>query len=71
MGRKNATKVIKLTDEGLRRELSALEVAHGMTNEQFLERYNSGELGDDLTFIHWAGLLSIAAKVGLSTSISA
>jgi hypothetical protein len=62
------TKVVRLTDEELTRQLSELEAAHGMTSEQFLVRYNSGELGDDLHFIRWSGLLRMAATAGLSLS---
>lgn len=56
---------IRLTDERLALELGVLEARFGMTNEEFLQRFNSGELGDDLEFIGWAGLLQIAAKTGL------
>ena len=66
MKRKYEMRVIQLTDEELRREIRELESRFEMTSEQFLLRYNSGELGDDEPFIEWAGLLSIAAKAGVS-----
>jgi hypothetical protein len=71
MGRKYETKVIKLTDDELRRQLAALERTHRMTSEQFLERYNAGELEfiDELRgYTRWAALLDIAAKAGVSVS---
>ena len=50
-------KVTKLTDEEFARRLGELEERYQMSSEEFLRRYSSGELGDDLEFIHWAGLL--------------
>lgn len=62
MARKYKTNVAPLTDQELARQISELEAAHGMTANQFLERYNSGELGDELEFIHWFGLMRMAAR---------
>jgi hypothetical protein len=39
----------------MERELSRLEDEHGMTSEEFANRYQSGELGDDFHFIIWSG----------------
>jgi hypothetical protein len=39
----------------MERELSRLEDEHGMTSEEFSNRYQSGELGDDFHFINWSG----------------
>ncbi|MHB8577634.1 MAG: hypothetical protein ACYDCQ_20160 [Dehalococcoidia bacterium] len=52
----------QLTDEVLSQELTYLEHEYSMTSEEFLLRFNRGELGDDLAFIRWAGLLNFAAK---------
>jgi hypothetical protein len=55
----------ELTDEELRRQITALEQKHGMTSAEFLLRYNTGQLGDDAQFIRWAGLLWVASEAGL------
>lgn len=52
----------QLTDEVIAAELQALEHAHGMTSDQFLPRFNRGELGDDEWCMYWAALLGIASK---------
>lgn len=39
----------------MERELSHLEDELGMTSEEFANRYQSGQLGDDFHFIIWAG----------------
>ena len=36
-------------------ELSEYERQYGMTSFEFIERYQRGELGDDLDMIDWAG----------------
>lgn len=66
MGRRYELQFVKLTDQELDRQLSEFEATYKMTSQQFLERYNSGELGDDLQFIRWSGLLRTAAKLRMS-----
>lgn len=53
---------IRLTDERLAQELAILEKRFKMTSAEFLLRFNSGELGDDLELIRWASLLSLQAR---------
>jgi hypothetical protein len=71
VAKKIPTRIVNLTDEELTRQLVELETRHGMTSTEFLTRYNSGELGDDLEFIHWSGLLRMAAKTGFQLPASA
>jgi hypothetical protein len=42
------------------RQCSLFEQEHEMTSDQFLERFESGELGDDVEYFDW-----YAAKRGL------
>ena len=53
------TRAVRLTDEELRRGLAELEAYHEMTSAEFLGRYTAGELGDDLAYIRWSGLLRV------------
>jgi hypothetical protein len=62
MPQKYRIKRVLLTEEELHRRLADLEQRHGMTSDEFLVRYNRGELGDDLEFIRWSGLLRTASK---------
>ncbi len=64
MSAKHRIKRVLLTDEERRRQLAGLERRHCMTSDEFLVRYNRGELGDDLEFIRWSGLLRTASKAG-------
>jgi len=64
-------KVHTLTDDDIRERLLAFEKQFGMTSDEFLRRYNSGELGDNPEFIDWSGLLYIAARVGVTVSTPA
>ena len=36
------------------RDLTQLEIRHGMNSQQFFVRFEAGELGDDIDFIRWA-----------------
>jgi hypothetical protein len=36
-------------------ELHDLELKYGMTSAVFFEKYQRGEMGDAMPFIHWAG----------------
>jgi hypothetical protein len=68
MGLKFELRIEELTDERILAELSALQEKHGVTNDQFLDRYHRGELGCCIDFIDWAGLLSVATEAGLYCS---
>jgi hypothetical protein len=50
---------IRKTEESLRK----LEDIHAMPSEQFYAKYSSGELGDSLDFIKWAGEVEILEKL--------
>ena len=39
----------------LERKLAALEQTHGMSSEEFLQRYHAGQMEDTLEFVRWAG----------------
>jgi len=65
MARTRPTRTVRLTDEELKRQIAEFESRHGMSSEEFLRRYTAGELGDDLPFIRWSGLLRVASKAGL------
>lgn len=65
MAADHSTRRVQLTDEELRRQLAELEQRYGMDSDEFLRRYTAGEIGDDLQFIRWSGLLRIASKAGL------
>ncbi len=66
MVRAQRTHTVRLSDAELAHQLAEFEARYGMTNQEFLRRYTAGELGDDLAFIRWSGLLRIASKVGLA-----
>ena len=65
MGRKFETRVVELTDQEIWRRLSEFEATYQMTSEEFIKKYNNGELGDERPFMRWAGLLGIAAEAGV------
>jgi len=39
----------------LERELASLEATYGRSSADFFERYQAGEVGDDLAYVTWAG----------------
>lgn len=39
----------------LDRQLLSFEQQYGMTSAEFYTRYKSGEMGDDVDFVRWAG----------------
>ena len=39
----------------LERKLAVLEQTHGIRSDEFYQRYQSGQMGDDLEFVRWAG----------------
>jgi hypothetical protein len=58
-------RIVRLTDEELKRQLAEFEARHGMTGKGFLQHYTAGDMGDDLEYIRWSGMLRIASKAGL------
>ena len=36
------------------RDLTLLEQKHGLSSTEFLQRYQRGEMGDDMEFVRWA-----------------
>lgn len=36
------------------RDLTLLEQEHGLSSAEFYQRYEQGEMGDEMTFIRWA-----------------
>jgi hypothetical protein len=71
VGIKYEPKITQLTDEEIRRRIEELEDRRGMTSDEFLKRYNAGELEPERDYIRWAGLLTVAAKVGVKIKIRA
>jgi hypothetical protein len=55
----------------LERQLAQLEQTHGLTSADFYRRYQAGKMGDDLTFITWAGRyrLYLRLKESISNSL--
>jgi len=49
---------LKMLRAGIARtscKLGDLEKRHGMNTQEFYDRFNRGELGDDVEYIRWAG----------------
>ena len=40
-------------------ELTALEIEHGMTSQEFWQKFEIGEMGDDIKWIRWANKYEI------------
>lgn len=38
----------------LRQELTALKTKNGMTSQEFWQKFEAGEMGDDIQWIRWA-----------------
>jgi len=55
-------KVSYLTDDVVREELRALEAEHGMTTQEFYEKYNRGEMGDSEYAMRWASLYDMLMR---------
>jgi len=71
MGIKYEPKITQLTDEEILRRVEVLEDSHGMRSNDFLRRFNAGELEPERDFIRWAGLLDLAAKIKLQIRVRA
>jgi hypothetical protein len=50
------TTVRRLSTQDIKRELEEFEVRYGMTTEEFVRRYRSGELDGTDDHIFWMGL---------------
>jgi len=51
----NQLKIMEFGIAKTRRKLLEMETQNGMNSSDFYERFQKGELGDDLKFIRWAG----------------
>jgi hypothetical protein len=47
----------------LRTDLDELERRYGYRSEEFSQRYQSGEMGDDADFVEWNALYRMYTKV--------
>lgn len=47
----------------LARELSQFEKRYDLQSDHFYQRYEAGELGDDMDFIEWAATIEMLANV--------
>jgi hypothetical protein len=54
----------------LERELSRFERAHNLSSAEFFRRYESGEMGDELSFVRWAGRYRLYQSLKRSISES-
>lgn len=58
-------KVKRLTKEDVNLKLTKLEVKHGMTSREFVEKWNRGKLDcAEMDYFSWAGLCRMAYKQG-------
>jgi hypothetical protein len=55
----------------LERQLLELEQKHNLASSEFYRRYQAGEMGDDITFVTWAGRykLFLSLKKAISESL--
>jgi len=44
-------------------QLSEFEKTYSMSNSDFYQRYESGEMGDDMDFMEWASTIEMLASV--------
>ncbi len=57
MQKKTKVKVERLSPADIERELSAFEAKFGMTTEEFLRKWDLGEMGDVEDVFDWRGLV--------------
>ena len=57
MQKKTKVKVERLSPADIERELNAFEAKFGMTTEEFLRKWELGEMGDDEDVFDWRGLV--------------
>ncbi len=60
-----------LSADDIRQELKVLEERYGMPSHVFYERFNRGELGDEVDFLMWASLYDMLAHAEATKSIPA
>ncbi|MDM8564285.1 hypothetical protein QUF74_01375 [Candidatus Halobeggiatoa sp. HSG11] len=48
-------------------QLSEFEKIYSMTNSNFYQSYESGEMGDDMDFMEWAATIEMLTSYGRST----
>ena len=61
------TEVRRLTKEDVERKLAKLEAKHGMTSQEFVGKWNRGELDcAEMDYFSWAGYCLFAYKQGHS-----
>jgi hypothetical protein len=44
-------------------ELTALEIENGMTSHQFWQKFEAGEMGDDIQYLRWANKYEILNEI--------
>lgn len=54
----------------LQKEISQLEEKHNLTSEEFENRFDSGELGDEQDYFEWWGLLQGLKKLRLKLELT-
>ncbi|MEN4017430.1 MAG: hypothetical protein PQ975_01640 [Methanobacterium sp.] len=47
----------------LKEEIKGFEKKYGMSSEEFMEKFEQGELGDDQNYFEWWGLLRGIKKI--------
>jgi hypothetical protein len=52
----------------LERKLSQFEREYDLSSAEFFRRYESGEMGDDLSFVRWAGRYRLYQSLKRSVS---
>ena len=61
----HAVQVVHLSEEDIERGLTTLEKKHGMTSQEFVVRWNRGELDCGVDeYFEWAGLCRSAYDYG-------
>ena len=60
-------KTTRLTPELLQDELARYEGRYKMPSLDFLDKYQSGQMGDSREVMRWAWLCSVALRLGMLT----
>ncbi len=55
----------------LQQELGGFEQRYSLASDEFIRRYEAGDMGDDINFVRWAGHCRLYAnlKRAISTSL--
>jgi len=56
-------KGLEKTFDKLGQKISEFESRHGISSEEFLERYKSAQLEDDVDFFEWETCLALREKL--------